>query len=428
MRAVLRTLMVVVLAAGALALPSLASPQPAPAAPVDSPAMAVCAVEQGSGRATNIDVATAVDGSGTVTAFAAGSVIGTAEFEITASAAASIAMTDIAPVGVGGALLELPGDGSAAASLVVGADSLSIDTCPVAAGGDLILGGGSTLSDQRFEVQLMNPYAGEAVVNLVVMSDAGLESNGALDSVIIPARSTVLVDLAELLPGRDWMTVAIEVETGGVLAVGRLGIGSDSAIWDAVAPAQDWFVPVPHGLESRQVVIAARDADVEYQIDLYGPDGLVEAFETGQVPARGQAIVDIGAVSPVASAVRIVTTAPVGAFLRISNETGVALTSGSTTPTSVLLLPGAGAVPGGSGWITLLNPGLEDVSADVTIMGPASRTETVSVAAGEVLEMALSTEGALGYAISGNGPLVASWSTSLGGSIGLGIAAPIADE
>jgi hypothetical protein len=312
--------------------------------------------------------------------------------------------------------------------VVVGADSLAMDTCPVAAGGDLILGGGSTLSDQRFEVQLMNPYAGEAIVNLVVLSDAGLESSEALDTVIVPARSTVLVDLAEILPGREWMTVAIEVESGGVLAVGRLGIGTDNAIWDAVAPAQDWFIPVPHGLESRQVVIAARDSDVEYQIDFYGPDGLVEALESGQIPARGQAVVDVGAVSPVASAVRVVTTAPVGAFLRISSATGVALTSGTTSVASALLLPGVGSVAGGSGWLALLNPGLEDVSAVMTALGSGSGSETISVPAGEVAEIEISPDPVLGYTIGGDGPMVATWSTTLGGSIGLGIAAPIPDE
>jgi hypothetical protein len=390
--------------------------------------MAVCAVEEGSGRATNIGVVSVVDGAGTLTAFAAGSTVGAVDFEIGAPKATTIPIADIAAVGVGGALLELPDIDSAATSVVIGADSLAIDTCPVAAGSDLILGGGSTLSDQRFEVQLMNPYAGEAIVNLVVLSDAGLESSGALDSVIVPARSTVLVDLAEILPGREWMTVSIQVDTGGVLAVGRLGIGSDSAVWDAVAPAQDWFVPVPHGLETRQVVIAARDSDVEYQIDFYGPDGLVEAFEAGQIPARGQAIVDVGAISPVASAVRVLTTAPVGAFLRILNETGVALTSGSTTPASALLLPGAGAVPGGSGWIALLNPGLEDVSAQITTLGAASQTVAASLPAGEVTEIALQSESVLGYTINGDGPLVASWSTTIGGSIGLGIGAPIADD
>ncbi len=428
MRAVVRTLMVLVLAMGAVALPAPDTPQPAPAAPVDTPAMAVCAVEEGSGRATSIDVLSAVDGSGALTAFAAGSTVGAVQFDTAAAQGSSIAIADIAAVGVGGALLELPDVASAASSVVVGADSLAIDTCPVAAGGDLILGGGSTLSDQRFEVQLMNPYAGEAIIDLVVLSDAGLESSSALDSVIVPARSTVLVDLAATLPGREWMTVAIEVESGGVLAVGRLGIGSDNAIWDAVAPAQDWFIPVPHGLESRQVVIAARDSDVEYQIDFYGPDGLVEALQTGEIPARGQAVIDVGALSPVASAVRVLTTAPVGTFLRITSTTGVALTSGTTTAASALLMPGVGSAVGGSGWIALLNSGLEDINANVTTLGPTPGVKAISVPAGEVFDVEISPDPALGYTINGDGPMVATWSTALGGSIGLGIASPIPDE
>jgi len=249
-----------------------------------------------------------------------------------------------------------------------------------------------------------------------------------LDSVIVPARSTVVINLAEILPGREWMTVAIQVETGGVLAVGRLGIGSESAVWDAMAPAQEWFIPVPHGLESRQVVIAARDSDVEYQVDFFGPDGVVEALETGQITARGQAIVDIGAVTPVASAIRVVTTAPVGAFLRIMNDTAVALTSGATVAGSELLLPGVGSTPGASGWIAILNPGLEDVTAAVGTLGTASAPVSVAIPAGEVVELVVSTDPVLGYLISGDGALVASWSASIGGSIGIGTAFPLLDE
>ncbi|MDP9495605.1 MAG: DUF5719 family protein [Actinomycetota bacterium] len=426
MRALLRSLLVVALAAGALALPSGDGPQPAPAAAVAAPAMAVCAVEQGSGRSTNIAVASPVAGSGHLTAFASGTAVASSDFETGESGASLISVADIAAVGVGGALLELPATGSAAASVVVGANSVSVDTCPSAAGGDLILGGGSTLSDQRFEVQLMNPYAGEAILDLVVQSDTGLESNDALDSLIVPARATVIVDLAEILPGREWMTVAIEVDTGGVLVVGRLGIGTDSAVWNGVAPAQEWFIPVPHGLESRQVVIAARDSDVEYQVDFYGPDGVIEAFESGQVAARGQAIVDVSAVTPIVSAVRVVTTAPVGAFLRITNNTAIAMTSGSPSATSGLLLPGAGSAAGG--WIALLNPGLEDVSVEVTVLRSVAEVVPVAVPAGEVVEVAVSTEPALGYAIKGNGPLVATWSAVIGGSLGVGIASPVPDE
>jgi hypothetical protein len=390
--------------------------------------MAVCAVEQGSGRSTTIDVASTVDGSGTMTAFASGATVGTLDFETGDVGVASISVADVAAVGVGGALLELPATSSAAASVVVGADSLSVDTCPSASGGDLILGGGSSLSDQSFVVQLMNPYAGEAIVNLVVQSDTGLESSAELDSVIVPARASAVVDLGEILPGREWMTVAIDVDIGGVLAVGRLGIGNDSAVWDAVAPGQEWFVPVPHGLESRQVVIAARDSDVEYQVDFYGPDGIVEAFETGEVTARGQAVVDIGAVTPVVSAIRVVTTAPVGAFLRISNDTAIALSSAMATPASGLLLPGAGSIAGGTSWIALLNPGLEDVSVEITSLGSAGETVVMAVPAGEVIEVAVPAESVRGYLISSDGPVVASWSTAVGSSMGVGMAAPVPDE
>lgn len=428
MKSLLVSLLVVILAAGALAMPALDPPQPAAAAAVETPAMAVCAVEEGSGRSTTVGVASTVDGQGTLTAFAAGSVIGSLDFDTGESGASSIAFAEVAAVGIAGALLELPASTSAAAAVVVGADSLSIDTCPTEAGTELIVGGGSTLSDQRFEIQLMNPYAGEAIVDFTVQSDAGLESSAALDSIIVPARSTVLVDLAELLPGREWMTIAIEVDTGGVLAVGRLAIGSDSAIWDAVAPAQEWFIPVPHGLESRQVVIAAGDADVEYQVDFYGPDGVVEAVETGEITARSQAIVDVGAVTPVASAIRVVTTGPVGAFLRITNDTAVAMTSGSTTSSSGMLLPSAGSVPGGSGWIAVLNPGLEDVTVNVTTLRSVSETVVVAVPAGEVVEVVTTSDPALGYLIEGDGPLVATWSTVIGGSIALGTAAPLVDE
>ncbi|HLF60426.1 MAG TPA: DUF5719 family protein [Acidimicrobiia bacterium] len=428
MRSWLRVFLVVVLAAGALAVPALDPPQPAPAAAVDAPAMAVCAFEEGSGRSSIIGVVSTVDGAGVLTAFAAGSAVGSLDFETGESGAWSVPVADVAAVGVGGALLEFPAASSATASVVVGADSLSIDTCPAEAGGELILGGGSTLSDQRFEVQLMNPYAGQAILNLTVQSDGGLESNTALDSVIVPARSTVLVDLAEILPGREWMTVAIAVEIGGVLAGGRFGIGTDNAIWDAVAPAQEWFIPVSHGLESRQVVVAAGEAEVEYQVDFYGPEGLVEGFETGVIPGRGQAVVDIGGVTPIASAIRVVTTGPVGAFLRVTSETGVAMTSGSTTPASGLLLPGAGSVPGGSGWITLFNPGLEDVGAEVTTLRSVSETVAVSVPAGGVVEVATAPDPALGYTIEGDGVLVASWSASIGGSIGVASACPIIDE
>jgi hypothetical protein len=124
----------------------------------------------------------------------------------------------------------------------------------------------------------------------------------------------------------------------------------------------------------------------------------------------------------------VVTTAPVGAFLRITNDTAVALTSGATVPGSRLLLPGAGSTPGASGWIAVLNPGIEDVTVEVATLGNGSAPVTLPIPAGEVVEVVVSADPALGYVISGDGALVASWSTSIGGSIGVGMAASLPDE
>ena len=339
-----------------------------------------------------------------------------------------MAIGEVAALGTAGSVLDLPSSDASAVSVIAGSTSIAAETCPVAPGRHSILGGGSTLSGQSFLLQLMNPYAGEAIADLVIESDAGLESNPELENVIVPARSSAIVDLAELLPGRAWLNVVIEVKQGGAIAVGRLAIDDDEAIWNAAVPAQDWFITVPHGLESHQVVIAADNSPVEYQIDVYTPDGLEEARGAGEIEARGRATFDIGEVTPVASAVRVVSTNPVSVFLRVRSASGLAMTGGATTPSSAWLLPGAGSITGATGSMIVLNPGLEDVNATVLPFRDGGTAAEVLVPAGEVVEVAVPAEPAQGYAVTGDGDLVTGWSIVRGGSFALGGGTAIGDD
>ncbi len=424
----MKSLLVLVLAVGAIAIPALAQPEPGPAAAVDQPAVAYCPIEEGSGRTTVINVASTASGPMTLATFASGTMTGSVETEIGASGGASVAIADVAALGTAGSVLDLPSSDASAISVIAGSTSISAETCPPAPAGHSLLGGGSTLSGQSFVVQLMNPYAGEAIVDLVIESDAGLESNPELEGVIVPARSSAVIDLAEILPGRAWMNVALEVTQGGAITVGRLAIGDDEAIWNAEVPAQDWFVTVPHGLESHQVVIAADNAAVEYQIDVYTPDGLEEAHGAGEIEARGQAIFEVGEVTPVASAVRVVSTGPVSVFLRVSSGTGLAMTGGAITPSSAWLLPGAGSIAGATGSMIVLNPGLEDVNASLLPFRDGGTATEVLVPAGEVVEVAVPAEPAQGYEVTGDGDLVTGWSIVRGGSFALGGGTAIGDD
>ncbi len=427
MTPVVKSLLVLLLAAASIALPALAAPEPEPPAAVDTPAAAFCPVEEGSERSTTVDAVSTAVGPLDLTTFSAGVVTGTAQVEIGGARAASIPITDVAAVGTGAALVEPPTADAAAAAVFTGDISLSVDTCVAAPSSRVILGGGSTLDGHDLQVQLMNPYAGEAVADLVVQSDAGLESNSELEAVLVPPRSSVIVDLGELLPGRVWMNVTIEVAQGGLIATGREAVGGDDAVWHAVTPAEDWYIPVPHGLESHNIVIAADDSPVEYQIDVYTPDGLVEAHSAGEIDGRGRAVIDVAAITPVASAIRVVSTGPVAAFLRIGSSAGIGLSSGASFPAVRWLLPGAGAIFGGTGSVVILNPGLEDVNASVTALRAQPATSVVAVPAGEVVEVAIATDPAIGYEVEGDGQLVVGWSMTRGGSIALGGGAPLSD-
>jgi hypothetical protein len=205
-------------------------------------------------------------------------------------------------------------------------------------------------------------------------------------------------------------------------------VGGDDAAWHAVTPTEDWFIPVPHGLASHNVVIAADDSPVEYQVDVYTPDGLVEAQSSGEIEARGRAVIDVDAITPVASAVRVVSTSPVAAFLRVGTPTGIGITGGQAVPAARWLLPGAGAIFEGAGSLVILNPGLEDVNATVNVLGPTPGTSTVVVPAEEVVEVALAADPAFGYEVEGDGELVVGWSMARGDSIALGGATPLPDE
>lgn len=418
---------VVALAVAALMLPVLPAPEPAPGAAVDLPAVAVCPVEEGGGRATTIAVASTQSGTGRVSAFVGGTMAGSVPFE-TGSGAITVPASDLAAVGVVTGLVELPGPEAAAASLMVGTDSVGHESCVRSAEPLTLLSGGDTTGDREFEIHLMNPYSGEATVDLTVRSESGIESASQLRGIAVPSRSSVIVDMDEVLPGRESLAVAIDVTSGSVTAAGRLLSSGGIAIWNAVSPGQDWFLPIPSGGVDRVYISTGVGDDVEYQLDLYGPEGLVEAFDQGMVPARGSVAVDVAAAATAeAVAFRVVSTQPVGVFLRHEGEDGLALTSGSTVTASRWLLPGAG-MAGGSGRIVVLNAGLEDATATITAYGRETVVKGPPVRAGTVLEFASISDGASAYTVTGEGLLVPMWVTTTGTATSYAGGVPLIDE
>jgi hypothetical protein len=423
-------ILVAALTVGVLLIPSPEPPQADEVAAIDAPAVAVCPVEEGSGRTTTIGVASGVNGEGRFTAFGAGVSVSSSTFSTGASGSAAIPIAEIAPIGTGAGLAELPGPDVAAGSVLVGAQSVAVEACVPSPIQQTLLAGGSTVSGERFQVQLMNPYAGEAAADLIVQSESGLEAAPQLRGIMVPPRSTVVIDLAEILPGRQSLSITIEVARGNVMTVGRFDVGADGALWHSVPPALDWYLPVPAaGLGGDVVISTGVAAEVAVQVDVYGPQGVVEGFQDGVVPSRGATVVPLSELGlEGASAVRVISTQPVAAFLRSVTETGVAITSGASVPSSNWLLPAAGLAPGGTGSAVILNAGLEEDVVVVTARRDQSVAQEHAIPAGMVLEIPAVEGGANAYTLKGSGSLVPLWVTTTATGAAYSIGVPIIDE
>ena len=419
---------IAVLAAAVVVLPALDAPQFRQAAGVNPPSVSVCPVEEGSGRSTTIGVVATVNGNGQFTAFAGGASAGVAQFETGASGSVAIPVVDVAAIGAASGLVELPNVEAASASMFLETESVAHESCLAVPSSQTLLAGGSTMSGQEFDIQLMNPYSGEAVVDLVVRSESVIETASQLRAISVPARSSFVIDMDELLPGRESLAVVVETTKGSVVAVGHLAAGSDGALWNAVAPAPFWFIPIPSGGVGDVVISTGVASDVEYRVDLYGSDGLVEAFEEGVIPGRGAVVIDAGAAGVGASAIRVESAQPVAAFLRNIDGEGVSLTAGSTDPASRWLLPGAGLGPGGTGRMVILNTGLDEAPVIVTALRDASVAKQFVVPAGSVMEFSSVEGNADGYSLKGEGLLVPMWVTNTGTGRAYSAGVPLIDE
>lgn len=421
---------VAAMAVAVLLAPGPDTPAPEASAPLNPPSVAVCPVEEGSGRSTTVAIASAPNGAGRLTTFAGGAAAGSVQFDTGASGSAAVPMADVAAVGTAAGLAELPGPRSAAGALLVGAESVAMQTCLSTPDAETLLTGGSTTADRQFQVQLMNPYAGQAMVDLIVQSESGLETAPQLRGITVPSRSSVVLDMSEILAGRESLAIAVDVVEGGVMTTGRFGAGADVALWRSTPPALDWYVPVPTSAFGGQLLISTGiGAEVEFQLDLHGPEGLVEAFLEGVVPERGVAVVPISDLGlEKAGAVRVVSTQPVAVFLRSVADSGVAITSGSPVTAPTWLIPAAGLAPGSAGSVVVLNAGLDETMVVVTAHGEQPASKEVSLPGGAVVGIPAFEGRANSYTVSGEGSLVALWvtRTKTGRAYTLGV--PVVDE
>jgi len=407
-------LVVALLAAAVVVVPE---PSPPSADPFGAPApatFAVCPVGEAARRSTTVDLVGGSEGDVTARVFSAGEIPVEETYTMPTSGDLEIEVSELTGLATSPVLVSLPEAATRVAALLRG-DGIAVTGCDAGSPDTVVVSGGSTSEGETFTLLLANPFSGTATVGLGLSSEVGTESNPDLDQVVVPPRSLVALDLSAQMPARQVMSVAVTPEEGRVVAGAvQEGSGDVAAISGHVAQV-DWFLPIPEfeDVGTTLVLAAPGSTEVPYQLDVYGPDGLVEAAHEGTIPARGQELVPVSDLLEGPGVIRVVAAGPVSSVLRLAGEGARALIPGVSGAATSWMLPGAARL--GPTDVHVFNPG--EIEAVVSVRdGSGEVIEEADLGGGSWTTVRV-PEGSSGVRVESDTDLIVTWTAFTGAGL-----------
>ena len=208
-------------------------------------------------------------------------------------------------------------------------------------------------------IELTNPDAGRAVVDIEVRGRDGLVDAPELRGLAVPGGQTVRVDLAETIPRRDDLALHVQTTRGRVAAdvldtFDTLGAGPGGSDWlpaQTEPAARNLLLGLPGGGGQRVLVLsnpgddeARAGVQVVSQRSVFSPEGLDDVVVPAQSTVRvrlSKALRESVNDDEVPVGVRIDSTEPVTSGLRLS--VGADLVQ--STPLSAVESDETGATP-----------------------------------------------------------------------------------
>ena len=180
-----------------------------------------------------------------------------------------------------------------------------------------------------------------------------------------------------------------------------------------------WLIPIPTGVDGRLVVASATPGSVEYQVDLYGAEGVEGAALTGSLSEGEESSLSLADIAGT-RAVRVVATSPVVVSLEVSDGTTLSATTATQQTAGSWLLPAAASQ---GVRVVLLNPELEDASVVVRALREGGGEFPVNLPAEGVIELSLDAADA--YLVDSDVPIVAMLFEAGGAADALAMGVPV---
>jgi hypothetical protein len=366
-----------------------------------------CVGVQGRQTTTRLVIGSTVRGDAGVILAVAGAV--PKSYPINPAGALQIPFERLGPAaGEMGALVELPTADAAAATVIRSGAGVAAALCtpPITTSG--IVSGGSTLTGETLDLVLANPYAVDAVVAVQSSSEVGEDSADELASVLVPAHATIVRSIDSILTLRQSLTVKLGVTKGAIHAALVQTTADDLAVTEAVAPAQDWWIPIQaiDGVDAKIVIASDAPLDTSVTVDAYSGGSVSEAIATATIPARTQLELNASDLGPLPLGLRVTADNPVVVTLVMSGATAREATPGASTLSSEWIVPGSGTFNKSELWV--FNPG--EVGADLVIqpLAPDTPARPASVPADAVVAIPVDPPGS-GYLIRSTSEIAVLW-------------------
>jgi len=323
--------------------------------------------------------------------------------QVEARGVARVRVAQIAAVAEPGVVVEVVGGQAVVEHQITANGDVAIGPCARDASTDWYLAAGTTVKGAQQFLVLFDPFGDDAIVDVTVLTDTGVQQPEAVQALVIPRRSRVSVPDADLVPRQTLVAVQVHARTGRVVAErselfdgtasegvpARKGVALSLGV---VAPAPEWQLPFGNAESGVQLTVAvanfgATPTAVEVGIQLDG--GGAVAPQNVTLPARSVVSVDVGGRVPAGSRYAVHVSVQGGESARggpvvvealawWSSPAGVGVASvmGATRPARrwVAVAPDVGS----SLMLEITNPGAKPVTASLPPFFPSNERNPTS--------------------------------------------------
>lgn len=268
---------------------------------------------------------------------------------------------------------------------VVGDGGFAVGPCARGAAPEWFFASGTTVRGTELMLNLFNPFGDDAIVDLMFLTDTGVQTPDGAEALIVPRGSRVSVPVHALVQRQVQVATAVRARTGRVVAEQSLASdGSEIAAGfglslGAAGPSDTWTLPygsvnAPGAHTVSVANFGENGSEVEVRVDV--DDGERIEPETVPVPARSVAVVDVGGLAPAGAAYAVDVQATgaepvvVDELLTLAGDGAGGLALDSGTPEAARRWAFAGAAGlDADAIVSVVNPGPRPVTASLSVYG-----------------------------------------------------------